>query len=150
MKGKTGIVYEGEEMYLGPAKFYVTDKRWAVSKVGLFADRTGKLDIEGTRAEVTGSREGPELFRTARMCPGSLRYYGLGLVNGNYTVTLHFAEIGFPNRNSQKWAGLARRIFDIYIQVIVLTTMLHREHIVLRSLTLFFFSFAGNFEAKGL
>ncbi|EXB75137.1 putative LRR receptor-like serine/threonine-protein kinase [Morus notabilis] len=116
VRGKTGIVYEAENLYLGPAKFYVIDERWAVSKVGLFADKTGKLDIEGTRAEVSGATENPELFHTARMCPGSLRYYGLGLVNGNYTITLHFAEIGFPNRNSQKWAGLARRIFDIYIQ----------------------------------
>lgn len=120
VRGRNDIVYEAENYYLGPAKFYVTDDRWAVSKVGLFADKTGKLDIEGTRAEVTGSNENPELFHTARMCPGSLRYYGLGLVNGNYTITLHFAEIGFPNRNSQKWAGLARRIFDIYIQVILL------------------------------
>ena len=115
--GKTGIVYEADDVYLGPAKFVMINDKWAVSKVGLFADKTGKLDLEGTRAPVTGSSENPELFHTARMCPGSLRYYGLGLVNGNYTVTLHFAEIGFPNRNSQKWAGLARRIFDIYLQV---------------------------------
>ncbi|XP_062093281.1 probable LRR receptor-like serine/threonine-protein kinase At1g56140 isoform X2 [Humulus lupulus] len=114
--GRTGLVYESENLALGPAKFYVNDERWAVSKVGLFADKTGKLDLEGTKAQVTGSNENPELFRTARMSPGSLRYYGLGLENGPYTVTLHFAEIGFPNRNSQTWAGLARRVFDIYIQ----------------------------------
>ncbi|XP_062096597.1 probable LRR receptor-like serine/threonine-protein kinase At1g56140 isoform X2 [Humulus lupulus] len=116
VRGNTGIVYEAESLFLGPAKFYVIDERWAVSKVGLFADRRGKLDIEGNLAQVTGSTENPELFHTARMSPGSLRYYGLGLENGPYTVTLHFAEIGFPNRNSQKWAGLARRMFDIYIQ----------------------------------
>ncbi|KAF4400371.1 hypothetical protein G4B88_018713 [Cannabis sativa] len=116
VRGNTGIVYEAERLYLGPAKFYVIDERWAVSKVGLFADKRGKLDIEGNLAQVTGSTENPELFHTARMSPGSLRYYGLGLQNGPYTVTLHFAEIGFPNRNSQKWAGLARRMFDIYIQ----------------------------------
>ncbi|PON40428.1 Mitogen-activated protein kinase kinase kinase [Parasponia andersonii] len=116
VRGKSGIVYEAERLFLGPAKFYVIDERWAVSKVGLFADKRGKLDIEGNRAQVTGSSENPELFHTARMSPGSLRYYGLGLENGPYTVTLHFAEIGFPNRNSQTWAGLARRMFDIYIQ----------------------------------
>ncbi|KAM6575222.1 hypothetical protein CsatA_023549 [Cannabis sativa] len=114
--GRTGIVYEPEDLVLGPAKFYVINERWAVSKVGLFADKTGKMDLEGTQAQVTGTDENLELFHTARMSPGSLRYYGLGLENGPYTVTLHFAEIGFPNRNSQTWAGLARRVFDIYIQ----------------------------------
>ena len=123
MIGKSGIVYEAESLFLGPAKFYVIDERWAVSKVGLYADKRGKLDIEGNRAEVTGTSENPELFHTARMSPGSLRYYGLGLENGPYTVTLHFAEIGFPNRNSQTWAGLARRMFDIYIQVILSSTI---------------------------
>jgi hypothetical protein len=56
-----------------------------------------------------------ELFQTARMSPSSLRYYGLGLANGNYTVTLQFAEIGFEN--SQTWQSLGRRGFDIYVQV---------------------------------
>ncbi|KAL5577912.1 hypothetical protein UlMin_019611 [Ulmus minor] len=117
VKGSSGIVYEAENLFLGPAKFYVTSsQKWAVSKVGLFADKTGKLDIEGTRANVNSTNEKPELFHTARMCPGSLRYYGLGLENGRYTVTMHFAEIGFPNRDSETWAGLARRVFDIYIQ----------------------------------
>lgn len=114
--GKGGIVYETENLVLGPAKFYVFNEKWAVSKVGLFSDKTGKLDLEGTVAQITGTNENPELFHTARMSPGSLRYYGLGLENGPYIVTLQFAEIGFPNRNSQTWAGLARRVFDIYIQ----------------------------------
>ncbi|PON40425.1 GPCR kinase [Parasponia andersonii] len=114
--GRSGIVYEPENLVLGPAKFYVMNERWAVSKVGLYADKTGKLDLEGTQAQVTSTNENPELFHTARMSPGSLRYYGLGLENGPYTVTLQFAEIGFPNRNSRTWAGLARRVFDIYIQ----------------------------------
>ncbi|KAL5577713.1 hypothetical protein UlMin_019412 [Ulmus minor] len=117
VRGSGGIVYEAENLFLGPAKFYVTSsEKWAVSKVGLFADKTGKLDLEGTQAQVTGTNENPELFHTARMSPGSLRYYGLGLENGPYTVTLQFAEIGFPNRSSQTWASLARRVFDIYIQ----------------------------------
>ncbi|EXB64358.1 putative LRR receptor-like serine/threonine-protein kinase [Morus notabilis] len=115
-KGHDGTVYEADEFVLGPAKFYVINEMWAVSKVGLFADKRGDLDLESTKAEVTGSNENPVLFQTARMTPGSLRYYGLGLVNGNYTITLHFAEIGFPNRDSETWPGLARRVFDIYIQ----------------------------------
>lgn len=55
------------------------------------------------------------LFQTARISAGSLRYYGLGLENGNYTVRLQFVEtvigIPVPNRN------IGRRVFDIYIQV---------------------------------
>ncbi|KAL5577726.1 hypothetical protein UlMin_019425, partial [Ulmus minor] len=114
--GSSGIVYEDDSNTLGPARFYVTNDKWAVSKVVLFADKTGKLDLEDTQANVTGTNENLELFHTARMSPGSLRYYGLGLYNGPYIVTLQFAEIGFPDENSETWAGLAKRVFDIYIQ----------------------------------
>jgi Leucine-rich repeat (LRR) protein len=117
MLGNDGVVYEAEEIVLGPAKFHVSGKEnWGVSKVGLYGDKTGKLDIEGTQEQVTSTTEKPEFFHTARMSPGSLRYYGLGLVNGLYTVTLHFAEIGFPNQSTNLWASLAKRVFDIYIQ----------------------------------
>lgn len=119
MIGRGDIVYEADDLVLGPAKFYVSNEKWAVSKAGLYADKTGKLDLEGTVVQISGTNENLDLFHTARMSPGSLRYYGLGLENGPYTVTLQFAEIGFPNRNSETWAGLARRVFDIYIQVIV-------------------------------
>ena len=85
----------------------------------MYADKTGDLDLEGTDAQVNSTNENPEIFQTARMSPGSLRYYGLGLENGPYTITLQFAEIGFPNRNSGTWAGLARRVFDIYVQVLI-------------------------------
>jgi len=56
-----------------------------------------------------------ELYQTARLSPSSLRYYGLGLENGPYTVTLHFAEIQIANTNT--WKSLARRVFDVYVQV---------------------------------
>uniref|UniRef100_A0A0A9CS15 non-specific serine/threonine protein kinase n=1 Tax=Arundo donax TaxID=35708 RepID=A0A0A9CS15_ARUDO len=48
------------------------------------------------------------------MSPSSLRYYGLGLENGNYTVVLQFAETAFPD--TKTWQSLGRRVFDIYIQ----------------------------------
>ena len=88
MIGNSGKVYEADKFTLGAASFDVINDKWAVSKVGLFADKTGKLDLEDTKANVTGTDENPELFHTARMSPGSLRYYGLGLYNGPYTVTL--------------------------------------------------------------
>uniref|UniRef100_A0A453QET3 non-specific serine/threonine protein kinase n=1 Tax=Aegilops tauschii subsp. strangulata TaxID=200361 RepID=A0A453QET3_AEGTS len=56
----------------------------------------------------------PELFQNARMSPSSLRYFGIGLENGNYTVTLLFAEFDFPD--TQSWKSRGRRVFDIYVQ----------------------------------
>lgn len=56
-----------------------------------------------------------ELYKTARISPSSLRYYGLGLKNGKYRIDLHFAEITMED--SLSWKGLGRRVFDVYIQV---------------------------------
>ncbi|KMZ68965.1 putative Kinase [Zostera marina] len=55
-----------------------------------------------------------KLFQSARSSPSSLRYYGIGLENGNYTVTLKFAKIQFTN--DLTWKSFGRRVFDIYIQ----------------------------------
>ena len=113
-----GIVYEAEkESSFGPAWYYVTDtKKWAVSNVGRFAERNIQRYVQITSAQVIATST-PELYQTSRMSPGSLRYYGLGLDNGLYKVTLFFAETGFGNRSSQTWKSLGRRVFDIYIQV---------------------------------
>ncbi|KAL5577706.1 hypothetical protein UlMin_019405 [Ulmus minor] len=117
MRGSDGIVYEAENSSLGPATFLVmSTEKWAVSNVGLFADRKSPRYLEDTFSQVTGSDVTPELFQTSRMSPGSLRYYGLGLENGPYTVTLQFAETGFTDRSTQGWKSLGRRVFDIYIQ----------------------------------
>jgi hypothetical protein len=56
-----------------------------------------------------------ELFQTARMSPSSLRYYGIGLENGNYTIELQFGEFAYPD--SPTWQSTGRRVFDIYLQV---------------------------------
>ena len=56
-----------------------------------------------------------ELYTTARVSPLSLTYYGLCLINGNYTIKLHFAEIIFTSDRS--FVSLGKRIFDVYIQV---------------------------------
>ncbi|KAI3900989.1 hypothetical protein MKW92_032262, partial [Papaver armeniacum] len=61
-----------------------------------------------------------ELYMTVRKSPLSLTYYGFCLINGNYTVNLHFAEIEFlPNDKSQD--SLGRRVFDVYIQAVIKT-----------------------------
>lgn len=61
----------------------------------------------------------PTLFQTARISASSLRYYGLGLENGNYTVKLEFAEQAILDTPTRK--SLGRRVFDIYIQVCVIS-----------------------------
>ncbi|KAK3428394.1 hypothetical protein EUGRSUZ_F04430 [Eucalyptus grandis] len=81
----SNIVYEQDNSSLGPAAYYVTDsERWAVSNVGYF---TGSNNPVYTQSSLS------ELLQTARVSASSLRYYGLGLENGNYSVTLLFAEI---------------------------------------------------------
>ncbi|XP_030971275.1 probable LRR receptor-like serine/threonine-protein kinase At1g56130 isoform X1 [Quercus lobata] len=112
-----GIVYEAEDASsFGPAWYHVTDtEKWAVSNVGRFAERNNQSYVEITLAQVIATST-PELYQTSRMSPGSLRYYGLGLDNGLYNVSLFFAETGFDYRSSQTWKSLGRRVFDIYIQ----------------------------------
>ncbi|CAN6683905.1 unnamed protein product [Malus baccata var. baccata] len=116
MLGSDGILYEGEDSALGPATFSVTSTlKWAVSNAGLFYIGNPSF-LENTLEQVTGTDVTPELFQTSRVSAGSLRYYGLGLENGPYTVTLHFAETVYESRTSQTWQSLGRRVFDIYIQ----------------------------------
>ena len=81
---------------IGPASYYVTGARtWGVRVLQITSDS--------------------ELFQTARTSSSSLRYYGVGLENGNYAVTLQFAEFAFED--SKTWTSLGRRVFDIYVQV---------------------------------
>ncbi|KAK2967495.1 hypothetical protein RJ640_010136 [Escallonia rubra] len=55
-----------------------------------------------------------DVYATARICPVSLKYYGFCLRQGNYTVTLHFAEIVYSEGEDHSILG--ERVFDIYIQ----------------------------------
>ncbi|XP_062012445.1 probable LRR receptor-like serine/threonine-protein kinase At1g56130 isoform X1 [Rosa rugosa] len=117
LRGSDDILYETEDSALGPATFNVRgSEKWAVSNVGLFADRKNPSFVVNTLAQVNGTDVTPELFQTSRLSPGSLRYYGLGLENGPYTVKLQFAETVFDDRALQTWQSLGRRMFDIYIQ----------------------------------
>ena len=103
-------VYERDTETLGPATYYVTyAKTWAVSNVGYY---------EGKSNQLSNFRNLPELFQTARQSALSLRYYGLGLQNGNYTVTLYFVETAFPDNIT--WQSRNRRVFDVYIQVCII------------------------------
>ncbi|KAK8992575.1 hypothetical protein V6N11_048652 [Hibiscus sabdariffa] len=114
-----GIVFEADNRSLGAATYDVTGtKKWAVSNVGLFENGQNQHYIQNNFGQVRGTNT-PELYRSSRQSPVSLRYYGLGLENGLYTVNLFFAETGFPDRTSQSWMSLTRRVFDVYIQGIL-------------------------------
>ncbi|GFS37076.1 leucine-rich repeat transmembrane protein kinase [Actinidia rufa] len=113
----SGILYESDNETLGPANYYVTStNRWAVSNVGRFGENSQSQDAQykGFSSSQFTNTLDSELFQTARLSAGSLRYYGLGLENGNYTVSLQFAEISIENPPT--WQSLGKRVFDIYIQ----------------------------------
>nr|GEW87398.1 probable LRR receptor-like serine/threonine-protein kinase At1g56140 isoform X2 [Tanacetum cinerariifolium] len=115
MRSANGILFETENSTaLGPASYYLYQDKWAVSNGGIVIDRKDPSFIASTTISVDNTGY-PELFRTSRKSPGSLRYYGLGLQNGPYTISLFFAETVF-NRTRNTWQGHGRRVFDIYIQ----------------------------------
>jgi serine/threonine protein kinase len=114
ISGSDNAMYQADNANLGAASYYVAGTpTWGVSTTGRFMDPpNGSYIIYSSRQFDKTLDSG--LFQTARMSPSSLRYYGIGLENGNYTVTLQFAEVDFPD--VQSWRSRGRRIFDIYIQ----------------------------------
>ncbi|KAM7524767.1 hypothetical protein LguiA_014669 [Lonicera macranthoides] len=116
VRSRDGTLYETENSTaLGPAAYYVTQEKWAVSNVGVVIDRENPTYITTTNVQVANTIT-QELFHTSRTSPGSLRYYGLGLQNRTYTVSLFFAETLISDRSTQTWRSRGRRVFDIYIQ----------------------------------
>ncbi|KAK4600771.1 hypothetical protein RGQ29_010403 [Quercus rubra] len=111
----SGIKFDNDSESLGAASLYTnSNDQWAVSNTGNFiSNPNGPQYIVTTETQITNTLDS-ELYKTARISPSSLRYYGLGLENGKYNVELHFAEITMDD--SQSWKGLGRRLFDIYIQ----------------------------------
>ncbi|XP_052733534.1 probable LRR receptor-like serine/threonine-protein kinase At1g56140 isoform X2 [Vigna angularis] len=110
-----GITYERENETLGSATYFVTDtSRWAVSNVGLFTGNSNPEYTKFVSNQFTNTMN-TELFQTARVSPSSLRYYGLGLENGFYNITLQFAETAILD-SAGRWESLGRRVFDVYIQ----------------------------------
>ncbi|KAI0495631.1 hypothetical protein KFK09_021934 [Dendrobium nobile] len=111
-----GTNFDIDNANLSATSYFVTNiRKWAVSNAGSFIDASNPNAnyIISTQIQSQNTLDS-KLFKTARMSPSSLRYYGLGLQNGNYTVKLQFSEIGIPNQPT--WTSLGRRIFDIYIQ----------------------------------
>ncbi|KAL8506318.1 hypothetical protein ACS0TY_017256 [Phlomoides rotata] len=108
--------YEADLEPRGASTYYV-GKNWAFSSTGNFMDNDLDADnyIE-TNVSTLYNTSSPlsMLYQSARVSPLSLTYYGLCLLNGNYTVNLHFAEILFTNDSS--FNSLGKRIFDVYLQ----------------------------------
>ncbi|XP_068654171.1 probable LRR receptor-like serine/threonine-protein kinase At1g56140 [Aristolochia californica] len=108
------IMFETDNDRLGPASYSVaSSQKWAVSNTGRFMENKNASYTISSLSQFTNTLDS-ELFQTARISPGSLRYYGLGLENGNYNLNLEFAEFKIENANS--WKSVGRRIFDIYVQ----------------------------------
>ncbi|KAK4846480.1 hypothetical protein QYF36_017859 [Acer negundo] len=108
--------YEADLERRGASMFY-TGQNWAFSSMGNFMDNDVDSDVyiyTNTSTLSRVSAVNSELYRTARVSPLSLTYYGLCLMNGNYTVKLHFAEIIFTNDST--FNSLGKRLFDVYIQ----------------------------------
>ncbi|KAF7150968.1 hypothetical protein RHSIM_Rhsim02G0089600 [Rhododendron simsii] len=108
--GKT--TYEGDEAEGDTAKFVHELLYWGFSSTGYFL---GSSNTDYIAKNVSALKmDYSQLYTRARLSPLSLTYYGRCLANGNYTVTLHFAEIIF--RDNASYHSLGRRLFDIYIQ----------------------------------
>ncbi|KAG6407995.1 hypothetical protein SASPL_130997 [Salvia splendens] len=112
-----GSVYDDDSEKLGAASLYTSSSnKWAVSSSGVFISNiNGPIYIAQTDSQIANTLDS-ELYKTARIAPASLRYYGLSLENGVYRVELHFAEV-VMDYDSASWEGLGRRVFDVYIQV---------------------------------
>ncbi|XP_039003666.1 probable LRR receptor-like serine/threonine-protein kinase At1g07650 isoform X2 [Hibiscus syriacus] len=111
-----GDKYEADREPRGASMFYL-GQNWALSSTGNFMDNDIDADnylVTNTSALSNVSAVRAELYTTARISPLSLTYYGLCLMKGNYTVSLHFAEIIF--KNDRSYYNLGKRIFDVYIQ----------------------------------
>ncbi|KAF9666679.1 hypothetical protein SADUNF_Sadunf16G0253800 [Salix dunnii] len=107
-----GNLYEEDKDRAGQSGFYQRSN-WAVSTTGHFMDDNKNTDSYISLATKLSANTSL-LYMDARLSPISLTYYGFCMESGNYTVSLHFAEIMFTNDNTS--SSLGRRFFDIYIQ----------------------------------
>lgn len=108
--------YEEDTDPSGRSSYKVFGDRWAYSSTGIFKENENEYYIASSTTPLNMSN--PELYVNARLSPLSLKYYGLCLQNGIYTVNLHFAEIMFTD--DQTYSAVGRRLFDVSIQVVTL------------------------------
>ncbi|CAN8268379.1 unnamed protein product [Cochlearia groenlandica] len=97
----------------GPSTFSSDGERWAYSSSGSWVGNDKTLYLAKDSFNLINDST-PEYYKSARLSPQSLKYYGLCMRRGSYKVQLHFAEIMFSN--DQTYSSLGRRLFDIYVQ----------------------------------
>ncbi|CAN8311550.1 unnamed protein product [Cochlearia groenlandica] len=121
VKVDKGTTYEADREPKGASMFSPgPENRWAFSSTGNFMDNDDDADeyiVQNTSRlslNASSSSLGSDIYRTARVSPSSLTYYGLCLGNGNYTLQLHFAEITFTDDHT--FYSLGKRLFDVYVQ----------------------------------
>jgi len=108
-----GNTYEDDSSQIGTSTFVLSDdKKWAYSSTGDFVGNENGDYIARNASKLTLAY--PELYTEARLSPLSLKYYGLCMENGEYTVELHFAEIVFTDDHTYSSNG--KRVFDVFIQ----------------------------------
>ncbi|KAF7836623.1 putative LRR receptor-like serine/threonine-protein kinase [Senna tora] len=106
-----GKKYEADLDREGISNFVLHEK-WAYSSTGSYMGNV-KSDYIATNT-FSLNITGPEYYQTARLSPLSLKYNGFCMLNGNYKVQLHFAEIMYSD--DQTFSSIGRRIFDVSIQ----------------------------------
>ena len=109
-------VYQEDKEDQGSSYYKASEEKWGISSTGYFVGSEGESYIATAKMQVLDATD-QELYTNARLSPLSLKYYGLCLHNGNYTVVLHFAEIMFTD--DQTYFSVGRRLFDVSIQVFV-------------------------------
>ncbi|KAJ6296978.1 hypothetical protein OIU78_022660 [Salix suchowensis] len=114
--GKT-TTYAADDVPGGAAKYASTILDWQKSTTGHFWDVNSSSDSYTAQNISILRMENSALYTHASLTPLSLTYYIHCLANGNYNVKLHFAEIVM--RDNRSYYSLGRRVFDVYIQNIV-------------------------------
>ncbi|KAG5551505.1 hypothetical protein RHGRI_009802 [Rhododendron griersonianum] len=99
------MTYEYDGDPAGTSKFYQSKTNWAFSSTGNFLDNDRNRDSVNSSLLPTISVKETPLYVDARISPISLTYYGFCLVNGSYTVNLHFAEIMFNDGSAYSSLG---------------------------------------------
>ncbi|KAK1276478.1 putative LRR receptor-like serine/threonine-protein kinase [Acorus gramineus] len=107
-----GTTYVNDQDLGSPAKYFASGDNWAFSSTGDSMDNDNTDNYIATNQFMLSMPDAK--YMQAGIAPISLIYFGFCLVNGNYRVKLHFAEITITDENS--FRSLRQRIFDVYIQ----------------------------------
>ncbi|WVZ05061.1 hypothetical protein V8G54_018407 [Vigna mungo] len=98
---------QGSELQLGlQAHYHVFQEKQGLLPL---RDIQHRIPLKDAAMLYTG-----QLYTTARVSSFVLTYYGLCLINENYTIKFHFAEIIFIHEKSLN--SLGKRVFGVYIQ----------------------------------